>query len=607
MLSHFPSLIHYYYHTPKLFFFSPNWKSSYVSPQAIPKKSSSTQHNKLKPLKEPLLEPSFLEVFLNASDDFIDTYIDPPRHPFVDPECVLSDNFAPVDELPPTECEVVKGTLPPCLNGDYIRNGANPQYFPRGPFHFFDGDGMLHSTKISQGKAIFCSHYVKTYKYLVEKKTGYSVIHNVFSDFNSLIALVIRGAMSITRIIIGQFDPSNGFGPANTSLALFGGKLFALYESDIPYAIKLAPNGDIITIGCHNFDGNLSIAMTSHLKIDPNTNEAFAFRYDPILFLYLTYFRIHPNGVKSHDLPIFYMTRPSFVHDFAITKNYAIFPDIQIEMNLLGLITGGAPVGTNSRKVPRLGVIPRYAIDESEMRWFKVSGFNMMHAINAWEEDNGDTIVVIAPNILSIEHFLKRLKLVHATIEQVKIDLKTGKVSRNQMSKRNLELACINRTYIGKKNKYVRPINYEFLKKNCIAFFRFFKNYQIKLTYYIFKKNTLFNIWQLSEFNILYIYAAIADPLPKAKGMWPQEFLDQIVSVVSPFFVPKDHDNVFAVDEDDGYVVCYMHNESTRESSFMVMDAKTRDLEIVAVVKLPHRVPYGFHGIFVKESDRHML
>lgn len=559
---------------PKTLLFSPNRKSSYASPQAIPKKSSSTQHNKLKPLKKPLFEPSFLEVFLNACDDFIDTYIDPPRHPFIDPECVLSDNFAPVDELPPTECEVEKGTLPPCLNGAYIRNGPNPQYFPRGPFHFFDGDGMLHSTKISQGKAIFCSRYVKTYKYLVEKKAGYSVIPNVFSDFNNLIALVIRGAMSITRIIIGQFDPSNGFGPANTSLALFGGKLFALYESDIPYAIKLAPNGDIITIGSHNFDENLSINMTAHPKIDPNTNEVFAFRYDPILFPYLTYVRIHPNGVKSHDLPIFSMTRPSFVHDFAITKNYAIFPDIQIEMNLLGLITGGAPVGTNSRKVPRLGVIPRYAIDESEMRWFEVPGFNMMHAINAWEEDNGDTIVVTAPNILSIEHFLKRLDLVHATIEQVKIDLKTGKVSRNLMSKRNLELACINRTYIGKKNKY--------------------------------------------------IYAAIADPLPKAKGVVKLDVsmleIDQQPDCIvatrifgpncfcsEPFFVPKDHDNVFAADEDDGYVVCYMHNESTRESSFMVMDAKTHDLEIVAVVKLPHRVPYGFHGIFVKESDLNML
>lgn len=123
------------------------------------KKPVSTQHNK------PLKKPSFLEVILNACDDFIDTFINPPHHPSIDPKCILSDNFAPVDELPPTECEVVKGSLPPCLDGAYIRNGPNPQYF-----HLFDGDGMLHSTRISQGKAIFCSRYVKTYKYLVEKE-----------------------------------------------------------------------------------------------------------------------------------------------------------------------------------------------------------------------------------------------------------------------------------------------------------------------------------------------------------------------------------------------------------------------------------------------------
>ena len=38
-----------------------------------------------------------------------------------------------------------------------------------------------------------------------------------------------------------------------------------------------------------------------------------------------------------------------------------------------------------------------------------------------------------------------------------------------------------------------------------------------------------------------------------------------------------------------------------RKSSVNVVDAKTMSSEPVAVVELPHRVPYGFHAFFVTE------
>ncbi|MCD7470851.1 putative carotenoid cleavage dioxygenase 4, chloroplastic [Datura stramonium] len=524
------------------------------------------------PKREPIPsrkppQPSFPAIIFNVLDDFVNTFIDPPMRSSVDPKYVLSNNFAPVDELPPTECEVVKGSLPPCLDGAYIRNGPNPQYLPRGPYHLFDGDGMLHSIRISQGKATLCSRYVKTYKYNIEREAGSPVLPNVFSGFNGLAASAARGSIAAARAIAGQFNPANGIGLANTSLALFGGKLFALGESDLPYAVKIAPDGDVITLGRHDFDGKLLMSMTAHPKIDPETNEAFAFRYGPMP-PFLNYFRIDPNGEKTQDVPIFSMTRPSFLHDFAITKKYALFSDIQIGMNPIELITGGSPVGTDAGKIPRLGVIPRYAKDESEMKWFDVPGFNIVHAINAWDEDGGDTIVLVAPNILSVEHTLERMDMIHACVEKVKIDLKTGMVSRHPVSTRNLDFGVINPAYVGKKNKYV--------------------------------------------------YAAIGDPMPKVAGIAKLDVsvaeVDRRDCIVAcrlfgegcfggePFFVAKNPNNPTA-DEDDGYVVSYVHNEKTGESNFLVMDAKSPKLDIVAAVKLPRRVPYGFHGIFVRESD----
>ena len=38
-----------------------------------------------------------------------------------------------------------------------------------------------------------------------------------------------------------------------------------------------------------------------------------------------------------------------------------------------------------------------------------------------------------------------------------------------------------------------------------------------------------------------------------------------------------------------------------RKSEMVVIDASTMSPHPVAVVKLPRRVPYGFHGIFVSE------
>lgn len=73
-----------------------------------------------------------------------------------------------------------------------------------------------------------------------------------------------------------------------------------------------------------------------------------------------------------------------------------------------------------------------------------------------------------------------------------------------------------------------------------------------------------------------------------------------------PFFVAKEPDNP-AAEEDDGYLVSYIHDENTNESKFIVMDTKSPNLEIVAAVKLPGRVPYGFHGTFVPSCELQKL
>ncbi|KAF7137934.1 hypothetical protein RHSIM_Rhsim07G0179800 [Rhododendron simsii] len=132
-----------------------------------------------------------------------------------------------------------------------------------------------------------------------------------------------------------------------------------MVERDLPYAIIITEEGDIETIGRHDFDGNAPVNMTAHSKIDEETGELFAFRCFPVV-PYLTYFRNDSNGLM-------------------------------------------------------------YATSDSEMRWFEVPGFNAFHMINAWEDDQSG-IIIVATNALKIENFSHNLDKVHFSLEKLRID-----------------------------------------------------------------------------------------------------------------------------------------------------------------------------------------
>lgn len=403
----------------------------------------------------PNNNPSLLEKVFDTLDKAIIKFLDPPPHLSVDPCYTLTDNFAPVDELSPTECEVIYGSLPRCLDGTYIRNGPNPQLIPNGPQHYLDGDGMVHCIRISRGRATFCSRYVKTNKYLSENQARSFIVPNVIGGMKGCGPFVARVALFYARVMLGQYDIGKGIGVANTNLAFFGGSLYALCESDLPYELKLKENGDIITVGRHDFNGKLSMNMTAHPKVDPDTKEAFAFRYWAT-YPYITYFRFDANGNKQTDVPIFSMKESSLTHDLAITQKYAIICDVQLGASPMNVIYAGSLLSVDKAKVPRIGLLPRYASDESEIKWFDVPGFNIFHAVNAWDETDeqgNEVVVLVAPNISPLERFFDRVDLIQASMEKVTIHIGTGLVSRQTLSTDNMEFPVINPAYISKKNR----------------------------------------------------------------------------------------------------------------------------------------------------------
>src|SRR5262245_43548131 len=72
-----------------------------------------------------------------------------PENPY------LVGKYAPIyDEIAVDNLQVI-GEIPKDLNGVYVRNGPNPRYQPKGRYHWFDGDGMLHAVHFENGKASY--------------------------------------------------------------------------------------------------------------------------------------------------------------------------------------------------------------------------------------------------------------------------------------------------------------------------------------------------------------------------------------------------------------------------------------------------------------------
>ena len=69
-----------------------------------------------------------------------------PDHPF------LRGYYAPLH----MECDAdhlpISGEMPKELCGTLYRNGPNPQFAPRGFYHWFAGDGMLHAFHVEDGR-----------------------------------------------------------------------------------------------------------------------------------------------------------------------------------------------------------------------------------------------------------------------------------------------------------------------------------------------------------------------------------------------------------------------------------------------------------------------
>ncbi|MCC0178287.1 carotenoid oxygenase family protein [Waterburya agarophytonicola K14] len=464
------------------------------------------------------------------------------------------------------EITEIEGAIPTELSGTLFRNGPGLLDIGGSAIHHpFDGDGMISAFSFQDGKAFYRNRFVQTEAYLQEQEAGKILYRGVFGTqkpggfFKNVFDLKLKNI-------------------ANTGVIYWGGKLLALWEAAEPH--RLDPE-TLDTLGIDYLDGVLQPgdAFSAHPWVDPSCVMddgapcLVNFRVDPGLSSKITLFEFAPDGKllrrHSHSIPGF-----SFIHDFIITPQYAIFFQNPVNFNplpfLFGMRGAGECVQFQPEKPTNVILIPRDS-NNREIKTFSVESGFVFHHANAFEREKEICIDSIAYQTLPQVQPNSDYKEVDfdpldpGQLWRFTLNLEDGRVEREMLEGRCCEFPTHNPNKVGR--------DYRYLYLGAAADTQ--SNAPLQA---ILKLDLETNEGQIHSFA-------------------PRGFVSE------PIFVSKPNSER----EDSGWILTLVYDGKEHRSTLAILDGENLAGDAVALLHLKHHIPYGLHGswcdeVFVKAN-----
>ena len=493
-------------------------------------------------------------------------------------------------ELSNVALKASKGTIPADLKGTLYRNG--PGRLERGGHwvhHPFDGDGMITALRFEAGGLNLTNRFVRTEGWLAEEKAGKPLYRGVF------------GTQKPGGLLANAFDVRLK-NIANTHVVKLGDQLLALWEASSPHALDPET---LDTKGISLLDGVLKAgeAFSAHPRFDPGHHGeermvTFGVKSGPRSTIRLMEFAVADDPVSGVKAGQLLCERSdsfggfAFLHDFAITPNWAVFLQNAIAFNPLPFLLGQKGAAQCLASKPggqaQFWLIPRDsgAYAGQPPRIVPAPEGFVFHHLNAWEEASDapegsnnpqEATAPATPAPIVVESIFYAdfpsigpdtdfrtidFDLIpEGLLERCRIDLATGTVGTERLSERCCEFAMVNPRREGLSCRYGWMAVAE----------RETGNDPLQAIKKLDLVNGERKVWSAA----------------------PRGFVSEPVMVprITPAGGPEPA-------EDDGWVLTLIWNGARCASDLVILDAAS--MEELAVVELPLAIPYGLHGSFVE-------
>jgi beta,beta-carotene 9',10'-dioxygenase len=454
----------------------------------------------------------------------------------------------------------VEGEVPSWLRGTLLRNGPGTWKAGKDRLrHWFDGLAMLHRFGFHADRVSYANRYLRSPQYRhVQKEGGIG-----YSEFAT------DPCRSMFKRLTSAFSPEFGSN-ASVNVHKLAGRFVALTETPLP--VEFDPE-TLETVGVVEYGDHVEgIGTSPHPHTDPESGDAlntithFSRRSE-----YKVFRLPARNGTPRRKIIARIPTsEPAYMHSFGQTKRHIVLAEYPLVVNPLKMLLTASPYAENLEWKPERPT--RFHVVDKEngtlVGSHETEAFFAFHHVNAFERDDELFVDLLAyPDDAVIRnHYMDAL---HSGRSPAAAELRRYRLrpdrsaSQEKLADEPLELPRINyETHNGRDYSYVYGIGQD--REDAQGW----PDRLVKVNV----QDGSSRVW-------------------REEDCYPGE----------PVFVPASGRWSSEQEEDSGVILSVVLDAAAGTSLLLVLDAASFDE--VARARVPHHIPFGFHGQYFGEGE----